>query len=68
MATYRRDVLVTTLVHHTRTATSACSCGGVGLGRSWAKHIADVYENFLSGGTVAPATLDPEPGEGESTC
>lgn len=45
---YQRDVLVSTLVYHQQTRTSGCHCGwGTRprhLGRSWAEHVADIYE------------------------
>lgn len=45
---YRRDVLVSTLVYHQQTNTSGCHCGWgrrpEHLGRSWAEHVAGVYE------------------------
>lgn len=41
---YRRDVLTTVLVYHWRESIKGCSCGWSELGRSWAEHVANVYE------------------------
>jgi hypothetical protein len=42
-----RPILVDVLVHHVRTPTSGCYCGGVPLGASWPEHICDVYEEAV---------------------
>jgi hypothetical protein len=42
--TFDRDVLVEVLVYHWPTATSGCWCGWAELGKSFAGHVADVYE------------------------
>lgn len=55
---YRRDVLVDVVVHHWRESIKGCSCGWSELGRSWAEHVADVYES----------QVDPDrPAGGEET-
>ena len=43
---YHRESLVTILVHHAQTSTSACSCKAMRLGESYPEHIADVYEGW----------------------
>jgi hypothetical protein len=51
---YDREVLVTVLVYHARTNTSACHCGwgtaAAQLGMSHPEHVADVYEQSVNGG------------------
>lgn len=45
---YNRQVLVTVLVFHWKTNTSACGgCDEVKLGESYPEHIADVYERTV---------------------
>jgi hypothetical protein len=43
-ATYRRDVLVSTLIYHYRKDSASCGCGWAELGRLHPEHVADVYE------------------------
>lgn len=47
---YDRDALVSTLVYHWPTKNSGCHCGWAELGKSWAVHVADVYEQVLKEG------------------
>lgn len=44
---YNREKLVNTLVYHQQTNTSGCHCGWAELGKSWAEHVANVYEMVL---------------------
>lgn len=44
---YDREALVAVIVYHWRTNTSGCGCGWAELGKSYAEHIADVYEMEL---------------------
>lgn len=48
LVAYRRDALVETLIYHQRADISGCCCGWAVLGRSFAEHVADVYEFTLS--------------------
>lgn len=57
MRRYRRGPLVETLVYHQRVDgpspyIGGCACGWgqrpEHLGRSWAKHVADIYEAVLA--------------------
>lgn len=41
---YDRAVLVEVVVYHYRESIKGCSCGWSELGKSWAEHVADVYE------------------------
>lgn len=41
---YRRSTLVTTLIEHQRLENGACACGWAELGRSYARHVAEAYE------------------------
>ena len=45
---YNREVLVETLVYHSRKGITGCRCGWGKLGRSHPEHIADVYEQMVA--------------------
>jgi hypothetical protein len=45
---YDRKVLLTVLIYHSRTETSGCHCGWAELGKSYADHVADVYEQSVT--------------------
>lgn len=47
LSTREHELLVSTLVYHWRTSTSACGCGWSELGRSHAEHVTSVYEEAL---------------------
>lgn len=51
---YDREVLIEVLVYHQRADARFCTCGWGELGRSHAKHIADVYEEAV----IAPLGRD----------
>ena len=62
VTSYRRDVLVSTLVYHQQTNTSGCHCGWgkrpEHLGLSWAEHLVDVYEMAATEGDQATDEVD----------
>ena len=41
---YDREVLVEVLVYHQRKNSQYCACGWGELGKSYAEHVADIYE------------------------
>lgn len=41
---YDRQVLLDVLVYHYRDGIKGCGCGWAELGKSWAEHVAGVYE------------------------
>jgi hypothetical protein len=58
---YDRTVLVNVLVYHYRASIKGCGCGWAELGRSWAEHVAEVYEQ-----SVAAREGSPMSGGGDS--
>ncbi len=51
---YDRAVLVEVVIYHWRRDIRGCGCGWAELGRSFAEHIATVYEESVMARTDAP--------------
>lgn len=49
MFEYNRALLVQILIYHRPNENSSCCCGWGELGRSWAEHVANMYEIALRG-------------------
>ncbi len=63
MTVYDRAVLVEVVIYHHKPRIEGCACGWAEIGRSWAEHVADVYEASVAARAARPVVdLDaPEP-------